>query len=235
MLVATLPAGTDPDEIIRRDQSEWENALREAAPLAEHLFRSATQELDLTTLKGQSEALETLAPIIRRIDDPAVQSLYVNRLSRLLHIPEEDIRSRLRRRSRRNARRQPSPVQPAAPGLDDYLLARGLSNPQYLGKILNELHDEDFRNSENRLLAQFLSTLDSAVPAVEVDDKREAVDPALLERLESAEKLRQRLPPLHGEALYSEMRSVALRLRRDRLRAENKRIQFLLSEGGFQR
>ena len=230
VLVATLPAGTDPDEIIRRDRSEWETALSEAAPLAEHLFRSATRELDLSTLKGQSQALETLAPIIRRIDDPAVQSLYVNRLSRLLRIPEEDIRSRLRRRSRRRARRQPATVATTTPELDDYLLARGLSNPRYLGRILDELHDEDFRNSENRLLAQFLSKLESAAPAVEADDEREALEPALLERLESAEKLRHRLPPLDGEALYSEMRSVALRLRRDRLRAENKRIQFLLSE-----
>ncbi|MCY3801027.1 MAG: DNA primase [Chloroflexi bacterium] len=232
VLVATLPAGTDPDDIIRRDRSDWKRALSQAAPLAEHLFRSATDELDLSTLKGRSQALETLAPIIRRIDDPAVQSLYVNRLSRLLRIPEEDIRSRLRRRTRRSARRQPSPTQPTAPELDEYLLARGLSNPRYLGQILTELHDEDFRNSENRLLAQFLSKLESAAPAVGVDDEREVLEPALLERLESAEKLCHRLPPLDGEALYSEMRSVALRLRRDRLRAENKRIQVLLSEEG---
>ncbi len=232
VLVATLPKGTDPDDIIRRDLSEWDRAMSEAVPLAEHLFRSVTEELDLSTLKGQSQAMDSLAPIIRGIDDPVVRSRYVNSLARLLKIPEEDIQARVRRRSGRTSRAQPSPVQPTAPDLDDYLLARGLSNTKYLGEILEELDDEDFKNSENRLLAQFLSKLDSTVTVVDADEEREALEPALLERLESAEKLRHRLPPLDGESLYGEMRNVALRLRRDRLRADNKRIQYLLTEEG---
>ncbi len=230
VLVATLPQGTDPDDIIRRDSSEWEQAMSEAVPLAEHLFRSVTDELDLSTLKGQSQAMDTLAPIIRGIDDPVVRSSYVNNLSRLLKIPEEDVHARVRRRSGRTTRARPPPMRPAAPDLDDYLLARGLSNPKFLGQILKEFDDEDFKNSENRLLAQFLSRLDVTVDVVDADHEREALEPALLDRLDSVEKLRHRLPPLDGENLYNEMKSMALGLRRDRLRAENRRIQVLLSE-----
>ena len=230
VLVATLPQGTDPDDIIRRDPSEWEHAMSEAVPLAEHLFRSVTDELDLSTLKGQSQAMDSLAPIIRGIDDPVVRSSYVNNLSRLLKIPEEDVHARVRRRGGRTTRARPPPTRPAAPDLDDYLLARGLSNPKFLGQILKEFDDEDFKNSENRLLAQFLSRLDVTVDVVDADHEREALEPALLDRLDSVEKLRHRLPPLDGENLYNEMKSMALGLRRDRLRAENRRIQVLLSE-----
>ncbi len=228
--VASLPPGSDPDDIIRRDRELWKTALDQAIPLAEYLFTSTTTELDLTTLRGRNEAIDRLAPIIRGIVQPVVRAQYVNALSRLLKIPEEDIHLEVRKRQRRNLRPREQAEKRPELELDDYLLARGLSNRTYLGRVLEELDDEDFKSVENRLLARFLSRIDATVPTVEADEEREALEPALLDRLDSAEKLRHRLPPLEGEALYSEMRSMALRLRRDRFRAENRRIQVLLSE-----
>ena len=232
VLVATLAQGTDPDDIIRGSPSEWKEAMAKAVPIEDHLLRSVTAELDLSTMKGQSQAIDRLAPVIRGIDDPIVRSRYINHLSRIVRIPEEDIHTRVRRHRKRVSRGQLLPPRSPSPGLDDYLLARGLSNVKHLAKILEGLADEDFKNSDNRLLAQFLSKLASTVTVVDTDEERETLEPALLASLESAEELRRRLPPLDDESLYSEMQNVALRLRRDRLRAENRRIQFLLGEKG---
>ena len=54
VLVATLPQGTDPDDIIRRDPSEWEQAMSEAVPLAEHL--SARLPTSLISVRSRGRA-----------------------------------------------------------------------------------------------------------------------------------------------------------------------------------
>ena len=157
---------------------------------------------------------------------------YISRLAAALHIPEEDIQREVRR-GRRRTRNAPPPA--AAPGpevrRDDYLLALGMGNLTYFRTIAaNVVRPEDYSSSENRLLAEYFTKIEINGEAG-IDWLREQLDGSLHERFDQLERFRRSMPESEGEDLFADMQRVALRLRRDGLRAENRQLQLIQSEG----
>lgn len=95
--VATLPAGQDPDDVIRDDPAAWERAIAGARPVMEYLFDALTRDLDLSDPTGKLEAVERLTPSISEVTDPVARAAWVARLSDLVRIDERAIAQRLAR------------------------------------------------------------------------------------------------------------------------------------------
>jgi DNA primase len=235
IFVATLPAGKDPDDVIREGPAIWEALIEEATPLAEYLFVAITGDLDFSSFSATAEALNQAIPIVREISQPAVRSHYVARLAAALRIPEEDVERQVR-----NWRPRPR-LAPSNRGgdlpehhPDDYLLALGMTNLKYFRMIANLVHTDDYSSSENRLLAEYFTKftkIEIVNGGSDGESLRERLDDSLRERFDAIDKFRLTLPSSEGEELFSDMQRVALRLRRDGLRAENRQLQIIQADG----
>ncbi len=106
--VAVLPESRDPDDVIRSDPEVWRELIASAPPVLDYRFQAAEARHDLTTPSGRSEAVQELLPLLEPLTDPVVRAHYLQRLSRLSLVREDEL-SRLVVR-RRGARRSPEPA-----------------------------------------------------------------------------------------------------------------------------
>ena len=68
--VAPLPAGRDPDELIRTDAGEWERLVAEAQPLLDFLMDVLPPRFDMNSDDGRRQLLDAVAPFIRSESNP---------------------------------------------------------------------------------------------------------------------------------------------------------------------
>ncbi len=97
LLVATLPPGRDPDDVIREDPTAWAAAIDGARPVMEYLFSALTADLDLDDPTGKLEAVDRLTPSISEVTDPVARAAWIARLADLVRIDERAIAQRLSR------------------------------------------------------------------------------------------------------------------------------------------
>ena len=62
--IAPLPAGRDPDKLIREDPSEWERIVAEAEAVPDFYIRTVHTRFDVSTPQGKEQAVRDLAPVI---------------------------------------------------------------------------------------------------------------------------------------------------------------------------
>lgn len=166
--VLTLPPGTDPDEVIRRDPEEWRQLVEKAKPVADHIFEAMAARLKgVSSPLERSRAAMELVPVLESLTDPVTQAIYVQRLARALELDTAGEETVLRAVARRRGRRAPpaagepdsGPALRPAPreAREEYLLALLLRYPT-LRHRQEALSTELFSLSENReLLAAWRS------------------------------------------------------------------------------
>ena len=89
--VLQLPAGEDPDEIIKRDFAAWEHAVKHPLPLIDYYFATLTADLNLQEPAGKAEAAERLLPVIAGISNRTKRVAYVHQLARTLRMSEQSL------------------------------------------------------------------------------------------------------------------------------------------------
>ena len=101
--VAVLPEGRDPDEVVRADPDVWRELIASAEPVLDYRFQAAAARHDLSSPQGRSEAVQELLPLLEPLTDPVIRAHYLQRLSRLSLVREEEL-ARLATRRRPNLR-----------------------------------------------------------------------------------------------------------------------------------
>ncbi len=158
--IAPLPAGRDPDDIIREDSSEWERLTKETQPVFEFLLQAYARRFDITTPQGKSDMAGAVSHLVYAADDPFEQDRHVRVLAEILGVPESTLRIRIDRpRPQRRARRPMRPDAAAATPfkqlerdpLEEYCLALLLQNPDIADQTAG-LRSEMFERVENREL-----------------------------------------------------------------------------------
>lgn len=157
--VATLPAGKDPDDVIKDNPENWRELLATAQPIMDYTFGMVTAELDLATARGKSLAAERLLPILAEITDGVRRTHYLQKLARMIDVTLATLEAELSRvKPRPESRRRPvQPPKAAAPTarsiltsrLEEDCLALLLQHPE-LKENGADLVLEYFENSENR-------------------------------------------------------------------------------------
>ncbi|WP_376795368.1 DNA primase, partial [Thermogemmatispora sp.] len=95
--VLLLPAGQDPDEVIRQNPAQWEEALAHPLPLVDYYFVAKTADLDLRQPGDQALAARRLLPVIAMISDRVKRDAYVRKLARMIHVDEQSLYNELQR------------------------------------------------------------------------------------------------------------------------------------------
>jgi DNA primase len=95
--VIRIPAGKDPDELIRTDPDGWRSAVAEAAELLPYFMQRAASEVDMRQPQGRSAYTRRMLDLLRRIPDRVEQDSYVPGLATLAGIDERVLREDLAR------------------------------------------------------------------------------------------------------------------------------------------
>jgi len=93
--IVAVPAGQDPDDIVRQDADLWRELVQKAQPLVDFYISVITAQTDLESVQGKGQAVAELAPLIAELGDEIERQHYVQLLSRLVQIDEQTIAHRV--------------------------------------------------------------------------------------------------------------------------------------------
>ncbi len=230
--VIVLPAGKDPDQVIKADHESWSGMVDTARPVIDYTFDVVVAGLDLTKVGDRIKARDRLYPVVEGIKDIVRRAHYLQKLAGMIGVSDLSLEAAMKKKN--PALRTKSP-----PGLvadkketdslfknpvEEYCLNLLLQYPE-LRKQAGLLPPEYFENSEN--LEIFLAWRDhDGITAAEL---RQIVDAAIREHLEVV--LSKRILPDRISRKYADC---ALRLREKYLRnLERKREAVLASEANI--
>ncbi len=195
--IAALPAGLDPDALIRSDVDRWDAALSDALPLLDFVIPALVERTDLTIPDSRAAVVRELGRLINQLDEMD-QYEYWGRLADALGVPLDTLSAAIAStRPRRGRRRDPDGWQSdqavevsskvlrqgGTNTVEEYVLALLIQRPSLIDSA-GEVSPECFRHTENR---ELFTTLLAYPTIVEL---RDAVEPELvahLDRLRAAE------------------------------------------------
>jgi DNA primase len=128
--ILRLPAGEDPDEVIRQDVGLWKQALAEALPLIDFLFEAHTARLRLDTPQGKAEAAKRLLPVLLEVRDRVKQDAYLRRLAGMLRSDERTLSQELELLRRAQARESRTSQPVPETGQKSYLNERSIEQAE---------------------------------------------------------------------------------------------------------
>jgi DNA primase len=197
--VATLPAGQDPDDIIRNDPEQWNQIIANAKPTVAYVIDVLTRDIDLSDAKVKSATVHRIAPLIRDIPDAIERDHYWQLLGRKLNIDSKSIRQVATKKptsrksnvshnntlgsGRRTKSEQGSDYRQAN------FLGHCLTYPQLVMLVDRRLQttkqrtvsEQDFEAIEDKILWQHMRTAQfDAAPSV--DELQQTFDQAVAER-----------------------------------------------------
>ncbi len=182
--VILLPAGKDPDEVIREDPALWQQLVERAMPILDFAFQSVISKVDINKARDKSLAVQKLLPSIYEIKDPTQKFHYVEKLARALKIKTSDVEAALQKL--KTARKRPQLSKPTEQSrlarqfvsspIEEYCLALLLQYPE-LRPSARELSPEHFESTENREV--FVKWQHSS----DISDLESRLDTSLLEHL----------------------------------------------------
>lgn len=241
--IAALPAGEDPDEVIRRDPAEWRRLIESAKPIVDFYFDTVLRKADLTTAKGSSEAVQQLLPIVGELRDQVQRAFHLRRLAAAVGVSEQVIESEARRlRLREGESRLPEPRRhtelvraQARPGsvLDGYYVELALEHFRRTGRLPSEIDEDTFGTTEGREAFAWLRSRASA-GALDIQNMSDILQTELPEPL--AEWLAERVRGAHGvQLLYEaefarELERTTREIRRRNLRWRSEELAELMRQ-----
>ncbi len=96
--VARLPAGKDPDEVVRETPDAWPAIIGAAKPLVDYLIGHHAERFDLKQSSGRIGFVDAVMPSIRDIDDPLRRDEALGEVRRVSGVEERVLRQVLDRR-----------------------------------------------------------------------------------------------------------------------------------------
>lgn len=252
--IATLPAGKDPDDILKEGLDVWEKIITEAIPIVDFYFQAVTSDLDLRTAKNKSVAVQELLPVLRDIGNRVEQRHYVRKLARLIHVDEPTLMAELnsgqRARLTSQQREASSPGLPNSPedvlaakpggqvvakaGLEEYCLSLVLAHPTALARANDILEKQDiagltandFKRGVNKEIFKSIQ-LWTASDTPKIDALIDMADEALQGHLATLAEFWHRGPPAPTENVNRDLSIVILRLRLQNIREQMNELDFL--------
>lgn len=233
--VITMPAGQDPDDVIRTEPGHWARLVEHALPLMEYYFQVASDGKDLGSPEGKSALVHQLLPLIKEIGDGIERAHYLQKLARLVRIDERTLAAEMKRLRPRAGTTVPvaedavSPIFRTPPALENYCLVLLLNAPGHLHEF-EELKPDDFLVAENRYVFQALLDFMEGEQGFDVKVFRASLDPVLGEHLDRLIEGGAGQPSLPEEDLPAEIRRSLSRIKDRKDRRELEELESLLRD-----
>jgi DNA primase len=255
--IAAMPAGQDPDDVLRAGLDVWQQFITEAVPALDFYEELILSQADLKTPQGKAFVVHELIPIYREVKDEVEKVARVQRLARKTGLDERLLLAELKSKTAkpRPASRPQSPTATEAPsppeeapvptivetaiklGLEEYCLSMILAHPLALtlaNDILEKqnvpgLNVNDMKRGENREIFKALQ-LWTVSETPEIERLVSMVDEVLERRITMLANHWHRRPPVPIENIHQDLSMAILRLRRQNIDEQVGELEFLLRE-----
>lgn len=168
--VVRIPAGKDPDELLRTDPDAWQQAVAEAKPVLEYFMERAVGQVDIGTPAGRQSVAERMLGLLRQVANPIERDAHIPELARVTGIDERVLRESLARRPVERRATVAAEAVPASTndGLrpeERRFLSLALRFPALLGGVEE---DPPIRDMASRQLLAARRALSEANPTADV-------------------------------------------------------------------
>ena len=189
--IASLPAGRDPDALIREEPAAWERVVADAVPFMQFYIRAMVARYDVNTNEGKQDAVTALSPAISATSNAFEQDEYIDMLANILGVDRRLLETSISRRQttarrrderRRGRQEEPTVLSDRRDHLEDYTLALLLQYPD-LRERDGHLESDYFRRTENRELFTCL------LSSITMEDVRDQLDETLHDHLDGLSAL----------------------------------------------
>lgn len=192
VLIATPPAGEDPDSLAREGgKAALESLLDDAIDVLERKLQLLERKGWMGDLSGRRRALDRLLPTLRAPADPVTRDLYASRAAEALGVGVESIRREVDGGRRRSEGRQsgrapafdPDPTvgRPAAGhNAERRLLEVMVHEPEWRSRILDTLPDSAAFTAAEQQVVDLLRVAPPDVPVSALFDRLDPPARALL-------------------------------------------------------
>jgi len=219
--VATLPAGDDPDNFIRKSGAgAYQDRLRGSRPYLEYLLERASTGLDLSKDESRREFLTAMLTVAARIPDAAARDQFADRLAHKARITEEVVRAEIRKaavqRQTTLAERVVLPVGQVKPA-ERGLIWAVMKRPEEALQVLGDLADQDLEGLAASDILRQARSLQGCPPT--------SLPPLLLERLSIGEVELVEAISAQPEAPARVLSDCVLELRKHRLIRERTAVE----------
>jgi len=242
--VLRLPAGNDPDDVIREDRANWASLVDQALPVVDFYLEMLLEDLDLGDTKAKARVVDTLVPVLRAVANPVEQDDYVQKIARALRVDARAVSSQLRTRpsrASRHRRRDPPPtasprVTPHQADLEGHCLAVLLERPRLLDRVdqmllereVATLRGADFVSASYRVAFEAYAAALASDSVAPVEDLWQELTEDVASHIDQLEPGDYSL--VSDEQLARDAVRTVLRMRLDRLRKEWLELRMLLIE-----
>ncbi|MCJ7737871.1 MAG: toprim domain-containing protein, partial [Anaerolineae bacterium] len=103
--IIQLPAGQDPDDLIRDAPERWTELVQQAQPVVEFYMDKLLTSANLDDAHQKKSVVDAMIPLLRDVGNPVERSSYAQRLVRALNISAPQFLHELERQTRQAARR----------------------------------------------------------------------------------------------------------------------------------
>lgn len=93
--VLLLPAGDDPDSLIKQRPAIWQDLISRAPDLIQYFFDKVARDYNMDNLSGKKQAAQVILNLISKLPNPIDRDFYVKKLSDSLAISESALRENL--------------------------------------------------------------------------------------------------------------------------------------------
>jgi DNA primase len=245
--VALLPAGQDPDDVIRQDPAVWEACVKGAVPVLSYLFDALTADLDLDEPPGKTEAVRRLMPMLATIPDPVSRAAWVEDFADRIRIDPRAMSAQLAGLVGRGKGEPGAKAAPIARRRSDpesrigaLLLGHLLRDPELVAPLAGELaglgqeplQPEDYSGGlERDLLIALMNAARGVAPPDTLPEHRLDTLPAehAARRLELIAAVDSE-PELADDRAIRNLRIAVLHLRRVRRQRDLEGLRFLIAD-----
>jgi DNA primase len=184
--VILLPAGKDPDEVIKEKPDDWLKLIKKAMPVIDFAIEKTVSKMDMGKARDKSLAANSLLPIIGRVQDSIRRDHYLDKLSKLSGISYNQLETVLKnylnkpKGETQKVRQVPPIIRSTTATREEYCLTLLLKNPELKNFEVGIL-PEYFQDSENREIYSHWLESDDLVTL------KERLDPIVRERVDELE------------------------------------------------
>jgi len=155
--VAALPAGFDPDSLVRKNGIEdFNDRLQKAESLFDYKLRILRSRFDCRTVDGKAAVCADMLPTIRKVGNAIIVSEYLKKLAETLKISESSLAREMEKLGTVPLPRSPHGL-PAARGAhptERLLMKLMLEETELVSRIKGQLDPSEFQDAQvSRIVA----------------------------------------------------------------------------------
>ncbi len=165
--IIDIPSGKDPDDLIRQDPKQWQQAITKHQYALDWLMARYAKLLDINSAVGKREYSDVLLPVVRGLADDVERDHYMGAIAKSIGVSRDALEQKFRKNTgpateqrRRRVKVEPAMLDKAAiehKKTQDNFLSLMLMRPT-LREFLELITDDMLYTDDGRWLFKFIKT-----------------------------------------------------------------------------